>query len=102
MLGVVQHYREQRRQDIGCTSCRFIPFNDEEDTVPEGYEPMREYPYFTRQCPEHNVPLHKWLVDADTDTAAEWLVEQSSDKKAYAIDWDAWRKACETPGTVRP
>lgn len=100
MLGVVRHYAEQRRQDMMCLNCRFIPWNEEEQTTPDGFEPMRDYPYFVKQCDEHNVPRFPFLQDADENKAAEWLVNESgAEGKPFMIRFDEWEKAlklCET------
>lgn len=93
MLGVVEHYASQRCQDPQCKDCRFLPYDDEDATIPDGYEPVRGFDLLVHQCEKHNVPLFPWLRAADPEKAAQWLVEQSEGKQAFQADFAAWERA---------
>lgn len=97
MRNVVSHYASERLQDVGCSECSFLPFDDEDSEVPEGYEPVRGHYLLVKQCATHDKPLRPWLIEADPEKAAAWLVEQSEGKKVLQADFVAWEKALSAP-----
>lgn len=93
MRGVALHYASERLQDVSCPDCQFQPWDDEDATIPDGWEPVRGENLLTRQCEAHDKPLRPWLAEANPDKAAEWLVEQSEGKNCFQADFEAWEKA---------
>jgi hypothetical protein len=94
MRGVVRHYAAQRLQDVSCPDCQFQPYEDPDETIPDGWEPVRGHDLLTKQCPAHDRPEYPWLAETPVEKAANWLVLQSCNGP-FRVNFDEWKRACE-------